>query len=81
MPRAVHHQERDQPAALVDHGERDLAAELIRFRHTGGDHLQTSLVGQTVGGNDIRHGAILSRNTPNDTKSAMLLVFRPQSGE
>jgi hypothetical protein len=38
-------------------------------------------MGEPVGGDDIRHGVILGRGAiiPNDTKSAMLLVSRPQS--
>jgi aerobic carbon-monoxide dehydrogenase small subunit len=71
MPRAVHHQEGDQPAALVDHRERDLAAELIRFRHAGGNHFLARLVGQPVGGHKIRHGAqslIAERSCPMTQK-------------
>src|SRR6516165_4674148 len=29
MPRPIHHQECDQPAALIDHGERNLAAKRL----------------------------------------------------
>jgi hypothetical protein len=38
-------------------------------------------MGEPVGGHDIRHGALssIAAIIPNDTKSAMLLVSRPQS--
>jgi succinate dehydrogenase/fumarate reductase flavoprotein subunit len=40
------------------------------------NHFHAGFVGEPVGGDDIRHGAILDRGAiiPNDTKSAMLLV-------
>ena len=55
MPRAVHHQKCDQPAAAVDHGERDLAAELVGFGHSGLEHFEACFLGEPVRWDEIRH--------------------------
>ena len=55
VPGAVHHQEADQPAALIDHGDAHFAAELVRLGHGGEHHLHARFVGEPMGGDDFRH--------------------------
>jgi hypothetical protein len=73
LPRAVHHQKADQPAALIDHGERDLAAERLCLGDANLDHLQARFMGEPVGGNKIGHAALppRSRSIGNDTKTVL----------
>src|SRR4051794_32165368 len=57
MARAIHHQESDKPAALVDHRETDLAAELVCLRDPRREHLEARLLGEPMARHEIRHGA------------------------
>src|SRR5262249_10222175 len=52
-PRTVHHQKADQLAARIDHGEADLAADLLRLGDAGSEHLETRLMRDAVGCHEI----------------------------
>jgi hypothetical protein len=56
VPRAVHHQEGDQPAAAVDHREADLTAELVGLGYAGREHLAACLVDEPMGSNEVWPG-------------------------
>ncbi len=59
MTRAVHHQEGDHPAALVDHRKADLAAERVGLGDAGGKHLEARFLGEPVGGDDVGHDELI----------------------
>ena len=48
----------DQPAALVDHRQADLAAERLGLGDAGLEHLEAGLVGEPMSGNDVGHGGV-----------------------
>jgi len=77
VSRAIHHQKANQPAALIDHRQRDLAAERLGLGHAGLDHLQARFMGEPVSGNKIGHAAFLAVCDPairNGTKRTKPLV-------
>jgi hypothetical protein len=62
VPRAVHHQKSNQPAALIDHRERDLATESLGLGDASGDHFQARFMREPASGNKIGHWNSLSMN-------------------
>jgi hypothetical protein len=79
MSRAIHHQKGDQAAALVGHGERDLAAKRVGLGDAGVDHFQARFMREPVSGNKIGHAAFLKlrKRRYRITKAATLCIVMP----
>src|SRR5262249_43815827 len=64
VARPVHHQEGDEPAALIGHRQADLAAKLVRLGDAGREHLEARRLGEAMACNEIRHGESLYAASP-----------------